>query len=207
MENNAQELAKIILDERARSKRDDRYAKLQKIMLLLAGGTALATAFVMPGTARLLKYFAKDESEWKEWKMFNEKYLRRTIRNLEAKKLVEIQDNGNYGVVKLTENGQKKVLKFGLESLTINKPERWNGRWTLVFYDVLHGRKAVRERLRHYLLCAGFYQLQESVYLHAYPCEKEVDFLRHFLGIAGEVRIIFADKIENDQIFRDYFGV
>lgn len=205
--DGAQELAKIILEEKEKVKSDERYAKMRTIMLLLARGSMLAFVLAAPGTARLLKNFSSDNSDWKEWKMFNRTYLRRTIKKLEAKKLVEIENNGTRAVVKLTENGQKKVLKFGLESLVISKPERWDGRWTLVFYDVVHGKKTVRERLRHYLHCAGFYQLQESVYLHAYPCEKEVDFLRHFLGVAGEVRIIFADKIENDQIFRDYFGV
>lgn len=200
-------MAEIILEERTREKNDDRYAKMRLVMLLLAKGAALATVLAMPGTARLFKDFNRDDSDWQEWKMFNREYLRRTIKKLEKQKLVEIGQEGDKGVVKLTENGRKKVLKFGLESLVITKPERWNGHWTLVFYDVVNGRKTVREKLRHYLLCAGFYQLQESVYLHAYPCEKEIDFLRHFLGVAGEVRILFADKIENDQMFRDYFGV
>jgi DNA-binding transcriptional regulator PaaX len=118
-----------------------------------------------------------------------------------------VEEKGDEGVVRLTEAGRTKVLKFSLESLRISRPERWDGRWTLVFYDVVHGKKEVRDRLRRYLLAAGFYPLQESVYLHAYPCAREVDFLRHFLGVAGEVRIIFADKIEDDQVFRDYFGV
>lgn len=205
--DEVQELAQIILEERSRAKKDDRYAKIRTVLLLLARGSMLAAALAAPGAAKFLSVFDEDNVDWQEWKLFNKRYLRRTIRKLEQQKLVEIEEKGDKAIVKLTQSGQKRVLEFGLESLVIRKPEKWDGRWTLVFYDVVHGRKAVRERLRHYLLSAGFYQLQESVYLHAYPCEKEVEFLRHLLDVAGEVRIIFADKIENDQLFRDYFGV
>lgn len=204
---DAAQLAQLILSEKQARTRDDRYEKYQKILLLLAGGAMLATVLAMPNTIRLFKGFLRDKSDWDGWKMFNENYLRRTLRRLAAQKLVEIEEKDGVGIVKLTEQGRTKLLKFGLESLSISKPSRWDGKWRLVFYDVSEIKKETRERLRRYLLAAGFFLLQDSVYLHAYPCEKEVEFLRHYLGVAGEVRMIIADKIENDQQFRDYFGV
>jgi len=41
----------------------------------------------------------------------------------------------------------------------------------------------------------------------AYPCIKEVAFLREYLGIGEMVRLFDVGKIENDQNFRDFFGV
>jgi DNA-binding transcriptional regulator PaaX len=99
------------------------------------------------------------------------------------------------------------VLKFALESLRISKPDRWDGKWRMVFYDVADLQKGTRERLRGYLRAAGFYPLQKSVYLHAYPCEREIEFLKYYLGISSGVRVVIADKIENDAEFRAYFGV
>lgn len=185
----------------------ERGEKLQRILLLLAGGTALATCLIAPGTARLFRGFFRDDSDWREWKMFNEKYLSNTIRKLEKQKVIEIETEGKIGRVKLTEKGRSKVLEMGLESLTISKPARWDGKWRFVFYDVLDRQDTQRKRLRDYLKAGGFYQFQESVYLHAYPCEKEVEFLRQFLGLGGQVRLVTADRIENDQQFRDFFGV
>jgi hypothetical protein len=184
-----------------------RNEKLAKILRLLAGGTALATMLIAPNTGRIFKDFFKNNSDWNEWKAFNKNYLRRTIHSLEAQKLVEIVDHGGWGEVKLTQNGRKKIIKLGLESLTISKPDHWDGKWRLVFYDIFDGNKRKREEFRHRLKSAGFYPLQKSVYLHAYPCEKEIEFLKYFLGIGGSVRVVIAEKIENDHQFRAYFGV
>lgn len=206
-EEGIKKLAKILLSERKKINLEAKNEKIKQILLLLAGGTALATALVLPGTVRLFKDFFKDESEWKEWKMFNVNYLRRTLRKLEKDKMIKVRNNGQFGEVLLTENGRKKLMQMNVENITISKPAKWDGKWRMVFYDVFDGRKAVRERFRHYLKSAGFYPWQKSVYLHAYPCEREVEFLRDYLGISGEVRMIIADEIENDQQFRDYFGV
>ncbi len=200
-------LAELLIKEAREEKLSERNAKLRMVLLLLAQGTMLVTALVLPGAARLLGDFLPDDSDWKEWKMFNKKYLRQTIRKLEKKKIIEVVDGGTFGEIRLTEDGRKKVFKIGLQSLKINKPDKWDGKWRMVFYDVFDSKKGTRERLRSYLKGAGFYPLQKSVYLHAYPCEKEVEFLKYFLGLSGAVRIVVAEKIENDREFRDYFGV
>ncbi|MBI3558946.1 hypothetical protein HY085_00990 [Candidatus Gottesmanbacteria bacterium] len=200
-------LAELLVKETKEKQLSERNAKLRMVLLLLAQGTMLATALALPGAVRLLGDFLPDDSDWKEWKMFNKKYLRQTIRKLEKKKIIEVVDGGTFGEIRLKEDGRKKVLKMGLESLKINKPDKWDRKWRMVFYDVFDSKKGTRERLRNYLKGAGFYPLQKSVYLHAYPCEKEIEFLKYFLGLSGAVRIVLAEKIENDQEFRDYFGV
>jgi CRISPR-associated endonuclease Cas2 len=200
-------LAELLIAEAKDEELSERNAKLRKVLLLLAKGTALATILVMPGVGRLFKDFFKDDSDWQEWKMFNKNYLRQTIRKLEKKKIVEIVTDGERGEVRLTEEGHKKILKMGLESLTISRPDRWDGKWRMVFYDVVENNRSLREKFQQYLKRAGFFPLQKSVYIHAYPCEKEIEFLKYFLGIAGSVRIVIAEKIENDSQFRDYFGL
>lgn len=200
-------MVEILLKESRESKEFDRNEKIKQVLLLLARGTSLAMVLAMPGTVRLFKDFARDSSDWDEWKMFNKSYLRRTIKRLEREKIIEVNDKNGLGVVKITEKGRRKVLQLGLESITISKPARWDHKWRLVMYDIFSKKKSVRDRLQRYLRNGGFYPLQESVYLHAYPCEKEVEFLRYYLGVEGEVRLIMADSIENDSQFRSYFGV
>lgn len=200
-------LAGLILSQRKERATSSRNEKIGNVLGLLARGAVLATVLAAPGTVRLFRDLNKNNSEWEEWKMFNVNYLKRTLRRLDREKVITVEESGKIGKVVLTEKGRRRVLKMGLESLSVVKPDRWDGKWRLVFYDVFDKRKGVRERFRAYLKSAGFYQLQESVYIHAYPCEKEIEFLRYFLGMGGEVRIVLADKIEDDRVFRDYFGV
>lgn len=207
METNLEKLAKILFEEQEKAGLNWHGEKLRRILLLLAGGAALATVITMPGTALLFKDFFKDDSDWQEWKKFNQGYLRKTLKKLEKQKLIEIEENGNKAVVRLTENGRKKVLEANLGRLKIEKPARWDGKWRLIFYDILDGKRETRDKFRKILKSMDFYPLQESVYLHAFPCDQEVEFLRHYLGISGEVRLVLAEKIENDRLFRDFFGV
>lgn len=200
-------LARILLEEQEQRGLNWHGEKLRRILLLLAGGVGLGIVLTMPGTALIFKDFIKDDSDWKEWKKFNLGYLRRTLKKLKKQKLVEIEKKEGRATIKLTETGQKKVLEANLDRLKIEKPTRWDGKWRLIFYDVLDGKRETRDKFRQILRSLEFYPLQESVYLHAFPCEKEIEFLRHYLGIAGEVRLVVAEKIENDQLFRNFFGV
>jgi len=192
------------LEEKERYYRDE---KQRRILLSLARGAMLVVLLAAPGSGKVLKHFIWEKSNKESWKVFNKTYLRRAIKRLEKKKIVEIEEKDGVGVVKLTDKGRGNIFKFGLEELKIPKPDKWDGKWRVVIYDVLHGNKTARDKLRNHLLKAGFYPLQKSVFLHAYPCQKEVEFLRYYLGVGGEVRFITAQGIENDEEFRLYFGV
>lgn len=200
-------LARVLLEEQAQAGLNWRGEKLQRILLLLASGVGITMVLAMPGTALLFKDFIKTDPYWEEWKKFNSGYLRRTLKALEKQKFIEVEEKDGQAIVKLSEKGQKRVLEANLNRLKIDKPLKWDGKWRLIFYDILDGKRDTRDKFRKILKSLNFYPLQESVYLHAFPCEKEVEFLRHYLGIAGEVRLIVAEKIENDKLFRDYFGL
>lgn len=201
------QLTKILFKQQSLEDLSQRNEKFKRILLLLAQGATIATVLLAPNTAKLFKNIDWERSHRNEWKVFNINYLRRTLRKLEKQKIIAVEEKENFGIVKLTNKGKAKILKSGIDSLTIPKPARWDGKWRLIFYDVLHGKRNIRDKFRSLLKNAGFYPLQESVYLHAYPCEDEIEFFRIYLGISGEVRIIEAIKIENDQQFREYFNI
>jgi len=197
----------LLLKERKDIDLRERGEKQKEILLLLAKGAVLATVLIAPSTGRLFKKIKWNDSSWQEWKMFNKGYLQRTLRALEKRKMIEVEEQNGVGIVKLTQNGQRQIYRMAVESLIIGKPPKWDGKWRLVFYDVLNNRSSTRDQFRSYLKGAGFYPFQKSVYLHAYPCEKEITFLKHYLGIGSEVRVVLADNIEDDAAFRAFFGV
>jgi len=186
-----------------------KYAPVADVLKLVGAGLFVASAMVAPNLPLALKPFLDHQrrNEAKAWKRFNIPYLKRTLGRLEKQKLVEITEDGGMQVVKMTGLGQNRVLKYALDELAVEKPRIWNGKWTLISYDIPNTLKTQREILQEYLKAWGFYNLHESVFLHAYPCEKQVDFLRLYLGIREQVRIFSVSKIENDSVFKDFFGV
>lgn len=203
VENLARSLAKQIDKEIFEKK----YAPAKEILKLVGAGAFLTASLVMPNLPLVLKPFVNNSEEYEVWKRFNIPYLKRTLQRLASQKLVEIDIDQNMQVVKITEAGKRRILKFSIDELAIKKPKFWDGRWRLVSYDVPVASKNLRNIFRDYLRAWGFYPLHESVFLHAYPCEQHVEFLKEFLGIGEYVRIFTVTKIENDKPFKEFFGL
>lgn len=134
---------------------------------------------------------------------FNPYYVKRTIKRLLDQELIEKGEDG----YQLTTRGKRWLLKYTLEELSIPKPAKWDGRWRLVIYDVARKNASLRSLFRTTLKKIGFYNVQESVWLHPYPCEKEIHFLRDYCGMGDNVVYIIAHKIENDSAYRKNFDL
>jgi len=202
-------LATLLMDQTQKRKKENQYASVKQVLTLLGAGSVISMSFFAPPVLLAVKPFleAEKEKEFESWKHFNRSYLKRTIRRLRREKIVEIQERDGEQTVILTKNGKRRILKYSLEELSISKPKRWDGQWRLVMYDVTHDRKQLRDLFRETLKNLGFYQLQESVWLYPYPCEKTISFLREYYGIGNEVIYVVARKLEDDSPYRTYFHV
>lgn len=186
-----------------------KYAPAREVLLLVGAGAFLVASVAIPNLPRALKPFLdeKRKGDLNVYKRFNIPYLKRTLERLRRQKLVEVSSKDGQQVVKITEAGRQKVLRYALDALAIKKPKHWDGKWYLVSYDVPEDLKSVRNSLSDYFKAWGFFPLQKSVYLHAYPVQEAVEFLREYLGVGEHVRIFTVSKIENDKVFREFFGV
>lgn len=185
---------------------EKKYAKAGEVLKLIGAGFLLASCFVAPNLPKMLAPFFKSD-EYEAWKRFNIPYLKRTLYRLNKRKLIEITRENGQEVVRLTDQGKTLMLKFSMEELALEKPSVWNGKWWLVCYDIPKKLEFKRKMFRNYLNAWRFYPLQESVFIHAYPCKNQVDFLREYLGVSEFVQLLEVSKIENEEKFRDFFGV
>jgi len=73
-------------------------------------------------------------------------------------------------------------------------------------FDIKERRRRVRSQLRKLLDGAGFVRLQDSVWVHPYPCDEFVQLVRaHLASGVGELRLITADALESDKPLREHF--
>jgi len=191
---------------------ENRYPTTKEIIYLLGLGAVVTASILMPGSLYVAKVVLDikredDRIKWqKDWDKFNLSALKRNLKRLREQKLVEINTVDSEEIIKLTKKGYTKYLKFKPHELTINK-NKWDGRWRIVIYDIAKFKKHQQERFRYLIKSMGFLQLQKSVYLTAYPCEEQIEYLREYFGIGKEVIYIRADKIENESAYRKYFGI
>ena len=187
---------------------EKKYTPAFDILKLVGAGAFLAASIALPTLPMAIKPFLnEDYNENQAWKRFNIRYLKRTLHRLEEQKLVETTEENNCQVVKITERGKRRVLRAAIDELAVTKPKVWDNKWRMISYDIPEHLKSLRKVFREYLRAWGFYPIQESVFLHAYPCLNQVEFLREYLGIGEYVRVFSVSKIENDQLFRDFFSI
>lgn len=207
LETSIVDIAKSLAKKINKEVFNEKHARTSDILKLVGAGFFISASFTIPALPVILKPFLKDENGYEAWKRFNIPYLKRILSRLEEEKLVQIKDVQNQQQVEITQRGRRRILRYALEELVIVKPKFWDGKWRLISYDIPGKYKRLRKVFREYLGNWGFYPLHESVYLHAYPCRQQVEFLREYLGIGEYVRFFSVSQIENDKLFRDFFGI
>jgi DNA-binding PadR family transcriptional regulator len=208
-EEKIQQLVLLLEKQMQNEKKKNTYASVKQVLTILGAGTILSLSFIAPSALLIAKTFMdkKREDEYESWKQFNQSYLKRTIRRLQKTKLIEIKEHNGEEIVVLTKNGQRRILKYSLDELSIDTPKHWDGQWRLILYDVSDRHKGLRDLFRQTLRSLGFYQLQESVWIYPYPCEKQISFLREYYRVGNEVIYVIAKTLEDDTPYRIYFGV
>lgn len=182
-------------------KETNRHPRVKEILTILAAGTAISAVFLMPGLARILPQEGWNADGYKKHR------LKQSLKRLQKQKIVDIVETKDGPVVKITQNGFKKALKYKLDDMQIKRQKSWDKKWRIVVFDIPEERKKVRDEFRGRLKQLGFFPLQESVFVHAFPCFDEIEFLRQIYGVDISATYILAWKIESQENIERFFDL
>lgn len=174
----------------------------QKLLLLLLGGLSLSLS------RNPRQYFRTLKAIGKGWNEINQQALKNAIADLYKSKFLEERENkdGSLTII-LTENGKKKALTYQIDEIKIKKPEKWDGKWRIILFDIPDKRRKGRDALRYHLKKIGFYKYQESVFVHPFDCKNEADYLIEFYNLRRFVRFIVADYLDNELELKARFSL
>lgn len=183
-----------------RKQKARRSALQKKVLLLLYGGLALGLARTPD------QYFRIVREIHKEWQGIDRNSLNRAIRSLYESKLVSTKDNcdGTLTLV-LSKEGKQLALTYNLDNIAIKTPAEWDKKWRIVMFDVPERVRRVRDALRIHFKTMGFYEFQKSVFVHPYPCAKEIEYIMEFYQARKFVRFIVATDIDNALELKRHF--
>ena len=145
--------------------------------------------------------------KWPYWKSPPRTLVSQALFRMKKQRLVEIGEEGEKTIIKITEDGKKRVLKYKLKELSIKKPKRWDGNFRLVIFDIPDKKRLARDVLRMKLKELGFYQFQESVFVYPYECKDEIDFIKELYEISPFVKYIVAENIDDSENLLKYFNL
>lgn len=182
--------------------------KVKEILILLGAGTFLAASIVMPNLPMILKPFLDErrKKEANEWKKFNTWRLKQVLKRMHQQKLVHIVEQNDGYLVKISDNGKKKLLKFNLDEMEL-KNKKWDGKWRIIIYDIFTGKKEQANLFRRTLKRLKFFKLQRSVYITPFKCYDEIEYLRQVCEVGREVQMLTVSGLENEKAYKEYFGV
>lgn len=122
--------------------------------------------------------------------------------------LIKIISKNNQIYIYLTKKGRHKAGRYQINDLRLQKPEKWDGFWRVVIFDIPTDKRMKREAFRGKIKELGFYKLQKSVWIHPFECDKEINLLRSFFGLQeDDIRVILAKGIGEDSAIRKYFNL
>lgn len=182
--------------------------RVKEILILLGAGTLLAASLIMPNLPMVLKPFLDEQrkKEANEWKKFNTWRLKQVLKRMHQQKLVDIVEQNDGYLVKISDHGKKKLLKFNLDEMEL-KNKKWDGKWRIIVYDIFTGKKEQANLFRRTLKRLKFFQLQKSVYITPFKCYDEIEYLRQVCEVDREVLILTVSGLENEKAYREYFGI
>lgn len=174
----------------------------KSILVLLAIGGVMTIALVAPNV------FGAFGKASRRRGFFDKRGFRKATSYLKTRGMVNVHSNSDDMMkVEITDRGRETVLREAFSALKITRSAKWDGRWRVVAFDIPNRHKWSRDGFRQKLRVMGFYQLQKSLFIIPYDCEKEVRFLSSIFNVSGYIVFLETETIKNIDQVAEHFGL
>lgn len=183
-------------------KRDRTAAIVDGTLNFLVTGSSIAGGLLIPN---LLVALEKPlDMFWKQLdKRGREREMRRAISYMKTKQL--IRGDYQHGL-QITPKGRKRLEKIEFDKISINRPDAWDQKWRLVFFDIPEDRRHLRVSFINKLKQLDFYQLQKSVWLHPFPCREVIEAVAAYYDVDSYISYVEVLYIDNQKKLMKQFN-
>ena len=184
------------------ARNDNTSAIVDGVLKLLVGSSALAVVIIAPNALMALEK-PLDALFRKLDKRAMERELHRVTNYMKKQGLVK----GDYehGLV-ITKAGKKRARRADFDNLSIPTPEHWDEKWRLVLLDIPEEERRARADLTRKLRQLGFQLLQQSVWVHPFPCRTEIEVVTSVYGVEQYVTYIETVHIDHGEMLINRFS-
>lgn len=120
--------------------------------------------------------------------------LYKRIEYLKRCHYVEMVEEGDERLLKLTEKGKYELLRLRFaEHLLAQKKQAWSRKWWILIFDVPEAKKKYRNFFRRLLKKNGFKMMQRSVWITPRNPGPALSELLKYLGLEKHFELIEAD--------------
>lgn len=178
---------------------------IKKVLQIAGAGLVIGTVTAFPPLAMSFNLIMEvfEEREQK----ISKTQVKRVLYNLEKKRLISLKETNGDLLATFNEKGKKLILKYKFDELEIKKPKKWDKKWRLVMFDIPEKKRLARDVLRRKLKSMNFYQIQRSVFIHPFECQREIELITKVYEIKPFVYFIRVDYIDNQKKLKEKFDL
>jgi hypothetical protein len=169
---------------------------LNSMLSLLADAGALLDGIKGESAEEILAYYTTTKDEARHFAGY-----------VQQKNLVNVERTSARSVkLFLTLAGWRRVQRHRIRNMTIPRPERWDGRWRLVMFDIPERFKVGRNAVTIELKRLGMFQLQRSVWVYPFDCQDQIGMLSQLYGVDQFMVYMVVDFTNADAELRSHFS-
>jgi DNA-binding transcriptional regulator PaaX len=175
---------------------------VHKILENLAYAGLVVTLLAMPqlgAIGYILKQLNSDYSHLSKMR------ARRSLESLKRRELVYYHIKNNKLTIHLTEKGKSYYQKKQIESMQLPREKKWDGLWRMVSFDIPEKEKINRRHFSKTLNVLGLYNLEKSIFVYPYECQKQIQEIAEAFNVYKYVRYIKANYISRDEMAKNFF--
>lgn len=176
-----------------------RSGEISRLIISVVGAAGIIlTLATLPGIAPGIVLFEKIAGK-------NKTQVRNSFYNLKKKGYLKYIEDEKTAKIYLTKKGLELFRRYGFENLKMAVNKKWDGKWSVVTFDIPERLKKARNSISWKLKDLGFYPLQKSIFVYPYECKDEIDFVGDYFFARKHIYIIGADKIEREDTIKKHF--
>lgn len=165
---------------------------------LLAVSGGLVALAVAPGLGVALKLIDPNPRKAMD-------KLERALRNLIEDDAVEVRGEGEKRKYRIAPPGEQKLARLEFAEYQTAKPQKWDGKWWVVCFDIPETEKYSRTLFQTKLSSLGFYRLQNSIFIYPYTCPGLIPLAHKAFGLHKCLRVLVAEHVDNELHLLHFF--
>lgn len=173
----------------------------KKLLYLLLGGASFCLTRNPRKQLRIIRELSEDITE------LNKPNSERSLTALEKHKFIRLVKKRGGLEPCLTKEGRRRAYLEALNDIKLKKPKRWDEKWRVVSFDIPEKKRKKRNSFRFHLNRLGFREIHQSLFVVPYPCEDEVRYIAHQIGINPHVHTLIADEIDHEKRLKKHFNL
>lgn len=136
-----------------------------------------------------------------------DRQLSQSLWYAKKKGLFATQERADGLAVTLTYKGREHLLKLKRLGLKFKPPNKWDGRWRMVTFDIPESRRYARDNFRLALKRIGFRKLSGGLWIYPFEVGEQLSLIEEALLIKRFVRHLTVDSFDGQEQAVQAFGL